>query len=107
MATATAYPHIEVDDTGMPFIRGTRFKVTQIVLDRLAYHWDADEIQRQHPTLNLSQIYSALAYYYDHQAEMDALIEQRSHDVEDIRQRLPLSPLRAKLKAAKQQRGRA
>ena len=34
MRTATAYPHVELDETGMPYVRGTRFKVVQIVLDQ-------------------------------------------------------------------------
>ena len=75
MATVT-YPHIELRDDGVPIISGTRMKVVQIVLDKLAHGWDAEEIQRQYPQWNLSlgQIHSALAYYYDHQAEFDRQI---------------------------------
>ena len=69
------------------------------VVDRLAHHWDADEIQRQHPHLSLAQIYSALAYYYDHQAEMDQAIEASLQRVEAIQAALGESPIRAKLKA--------
>jgi uncharacterized protein (DUF433 family) len=107
MSTATTYPHIEVDASGMPYIRGTRFKVVHIILDRLAYHWDADEIQRQHPQLTLAQIYSALAYYYDHQPQMDELIERRAQRADDLIAALPPSPVRAKLQAIKRQRGRS
>ena len=105
MRTATGYPHIEVDETGMPHIGDTRFKVVQIVMDRLAYHWDADEIQRQHPHLTLGQVHSALAYYYDHEAEMDELIERRRREAQEILASLPESPVRAKLQAIKRQRG--
>ena len=104
MTTGTTYPHIEVDASGMPFIRGTRFKVITIVLDRLAYHWDADEIQRQHPRLSLAQIYNALAYYYDNQSEMDDLIARRTREADAIIASLPPSPARAKLQAIKRQR---
>jgi uncharacterized protein (DUF433 family) len=107
MATATAYPHIELDQSGMPYVRGTRTKVIEIVLDRLAHHWDADEIRRQHPHLTLAQIYNALAYYHEPEAEIDRLIEERAARAADILARLPASPLRAKLQAAKRQRGRA
>jgi hypothetical protein len=58
MATV-AYPHIDCTRDGGPFVAGTQTKVVEVVLDRLAYHWDADEIHRQHPHLSLSQIYSA------------------------------------------------
>jgi uncharacterized protein (DUF433 family) len=83
----------------VPYIAGTQTKVIEVVLDRLAYHWDADEIHRQHPHLSLGQIYSALAYYYDHQAEMDREIEDQLRQVEQIKASLGESPVRLKLKA--------
>lgn len=98
MATVT-YPHIEFDAQGVPYLAGTRTKVVEVVLDRLAYHWDADAIQRQHPHLNLGQIYSALGYYYDHQTEMDQAIDAGLQRVEAIRSSVGESPIRAKLKA--------
>ena len=50
---------------------GTKTKVIEVVLDRLAHRWDVDEIHHQHPHLTRGQICSALAYYYDHQDELD------------------------------------
>ncbi len=94
-----AYPHIEFDRQGVPFVSDTSTKVVEIVLDRLAYHWDADEIRRQHPHLSLAQIYSALAYYHDHQDEMDRDIEARLERVQKTRADLGESPVRVKLKA--------
>ena len=94
-----SYAHIEVTPQGVPYIAGTQTKVIEGVLDRLAYHWDADEIHRQHPHLSLSQIYSALAYYYDHQAEMDHEIDQQLRQVGQIKASLGESPIRLKLKA--------
>jgi hypothetical protein len=70
-----------------------------VVLDRLAYHWDADEIHRQHPPLSLGQIYSALAYYYDHQAAMDRDIDGQLLEVEKIKKNLGESSIRPKLRA--------
>ena len=75
---ATAYRHIETTPEGVPTISGTTIKVVEIAMDRLAHDWDADEIGRQHPGLSLSQIHSALAYYYDHQAELDAQIDRET-----------------------------
>ena len=103
--TATAYPHVELDETGLPYIRGTRFKVVQIVLDRLAYDWHAEEIQKQHPQLSLGQIHSALAYYYDHRSEMDALIDRRARKADELLAANPPSQLRVKLQAIKRQPG--
>jgi uncharacterized protein (DUF433 family) len=98
MATVT-YAHVEVTAEGVPYIAGTQTKVVEVILDRLAYHWDTDEIHRQHPHLTLSQIYSALAYYYDHQAEMDREIDKQLLEVEKIRKSLGESSIRLKLKA--------
>lgn len=96
---ATAYPHINVTSDGMPYLKGTQTKVIEVVLDHLAYDWDAGEIQRQHPYLSLGQIHSALAYYYDHQEEMDQAIEEQLQQVAAIKARLGESPLRHKLKS--------
>ena len=101
MATVT-YAHIEFIPNGVPYIAGTQTKVVEIALDRLAYHWDADEIHRQHPHLSLGQIYSALAYYHDHQAEMDREIDEQLLEVEKIKKMprmKPKSPMRLTMKA--------
>src|SRR3990172_5337918 len=93
------YPHIEVRSPGVPYVAGTQTKVVEIALDRIAHHWDADEIQRQHPHLSLGQIYAALAYYFDHQRELDEQIEEQVRSVEQSRAAAGESPVRAKLRA--------
>jgi uncharacterized protein (DUF433 family) len=93
-----SYPHIEISHEGVPVLAGTRTKVIEIALDRIAHHWDADEIQRQHPHLSLGQIYSALSYYYDHRAELDRDIQNRLERVRRIQDELGESPLAAKLR---------
>jgi uncharacterized protein (DUF433 family) len=98
MSTVT-YAHIEVDPWGVPIVAGTRTKVVEVVLDHLAHGSGAEEIHRQFPSLSLGQIHSALAYYYDHQAEMDADIQRRLGSVERIKSELGEGPLRRKLKS--------
>jgi uncharacterized protein (DUF433 family) len=97
MSTVT-YAHIEVDSCGVPMVAGTLTKVVEVVLDHLAHGSDAQEIHRQFPSLSLGQIHSALAYYYDHQAEMDEDIERRLGNVERLRSELGEGPLRRQLK---------
>ncbi len=70
----------------------------QVALDHIAYRWSADDIHRNHPYLTLAQIHSALAYYYDHQQEIDEEIEAGLRTVEQIRADLGESPLRFKLR---------
>ena len=97
MATVP-YPHIELDSDGVPILAGTVTKVVEIVLDRLAYHWDADEIQRQHPHLTLAQVYAALGYDYEHQPALDQDIESRLRRAQATRENLGESSLRLRLK---------
>jgi hypothetical protein len=74
----------------------------EIILDHLAHGSDAREINREFPHLALGQIHSALAYYYDHQAEMDEDIARRIRKVDEIKadldRRQGPSPIRLKLK---------
>ncbi len=97
--SALAYAHVELSSDGVPLIEGTTTKVIEVALDRLAHHWDADKIQRQYPHLSLAQIYGALAYYYDHEEELNRDIELRLSTVESIRQRRLNPALQAKLRA--------
>ena len=98
---AVTYPHLTVDQSGVATIAGTTTKVVEIALDRIAHHWDADEIQRQHPHLSLPQIYTALAYYYDHQTELDALIATQLDRIAVLRKQTENLDLRRKLLASK------
>jgi uncharacterized protein (DUF433 family) len=98
MSAPTSYPHIEKRPDGKMWLTGTQTKVIEVALDRLAHHWDADEIQRQHPNLTLGQIHSCLAFYYDHQDEMDRIVEEQLREVEHLRGPAGDSVLRAKLK---------
>jgi uncharacterized protein (DUF433 family) len=99
MSSPTDYPHLERRADGKLWLIGTQTKMIEVVLDRLAHHWDADEIQRQHPHLTLGQIYSCLAYYYDHKDEVDQIIDQQLQAVQHLRSQQGESALRTKMKA--------
>lgn len=100
MATVD-YPHISLDAGSVPMVTGTQTKVVEIVLDHLAHGSDAEKIQHQFPYLTLGQIHSALAYYYDHQSELNQDIARRLHAVDEIQSRLGDSALARKLRALK------
>lgn len=74
MAVHVVHPHVtQVEGIlgGKPVISGTRTPVRSIV----AYHrmgQTPEEIQVKLPHLSLAQIYDALSFYYDQQAEIDA-----------------------------------
>ena len=99
MAVAeTRYEHIILDEKNIPIIAGTTMKVIELVLDSKAYGWSPEELHFQHPYLSLGQIHSALAYYWDHQEELDRDIEQRLDFVEHVEKTQQSFPLKARLK---------
>ena len=85
MLTKSTYEHIVIDERGIPAIAGTNTKVVELILDKVAYGWSAEEIHFQHPHLSLGQIHSALAYYWDHREALEAEIEQRLERMERLR----------------------
>jgi uncharacterized protein (DUF433 family) len=97
--TAVLTSHIVLDDQGRPWIEGTTTKVIEVILDWLAYGWSPDEIHRQHPYLPLAKIHGAFAFYYDHQAEIDAEIERQEQEFGQLKSQTSDSPLRKRLKS--------
>jgi hypothetical protein len=73
-------------------------KVTELVLAQAAYGWSAEELHIQFSHLTLGQIYSALAYYWDHREELDGNIERRLEKVNQIQKENPESSLIDRLK---------
>lgn len=76
-ATATDYKHVEINDNGMPVITGTTMKVVELVASHLTYGWSPEKLHFQYPHVALGQIYSALAYYWDHKEALDADMQHR------------------------------
>ena len=99
MLAQTRYEHIVLDDARVPYIVGTTMKVVELVLAQIAYGWSPEELHLQFPHLTLGQIHSALAYYWDHQAEFDRDIEQRHEAVMELQRAAGQTPLARRLKA--------
>ncbi len=95
----TPYEHIELDEKGTPVIAGTTMKVVELVVEKLAHGWSAEELYFQHPYLTLGQIYSALAYYADHQSEIERDIENRLELSIRLEKETGASPLIGRLKS--------
>jgi uncharacterized protein (DUF433 family) len=60
---------------GKPRIDGHRITVKHIVLEHQRGAMGPDEIVSAHPSLTLSDVYAALAYYFDNHAQIDADIK--------------------------------
>jgi uncharacterized protein (DUF433 family) len=70
---------------GNPHILGHRIKVKHVAVWHEQMGMTATEIVATYPTLTLSQVHAALAYYYDHRGEIQAEIEEERRFVEELR----------------------
>lgn len=98
MLVDTRYEHVALNEDGVPVIRGTTMKVQELVAERLAWGWSPEEMLLNHPYLTLGQIFSALAYYADHEEEIEAAITADVELMDELRQKAKPSPLVARLK---------
>lgn len=83
--------HIETSPDvagGKPRIAGHRITVQNIVIWHEWMGLSADEIAVEY-NLTLSEVYAALAYYYDHRAEIDESIRTDNAFVEQVRRMTP------------------
>jgi len=90
--------HIEVTPGvagGKPRIAGHRITVQNVVVWHERIGLSADEIATEYG-LSLSDVYAALAYYYDHREEIDRAMRADEEFIAALRKRTP-SNLRAKL----------
>lgn len=98
-SVTTPYEHIVVDENGVAVVADSRMKVAQLVSEVMAYGWSPEELHFQHPHLSMGQIHSALAYYWDHQKEIDQQIEFDLQYADSMRRAAVETPLVARLKA--------
>ena len=88
-----AYPHIITNPRiagGAPVIQGTRVAVRAIA----GYYQlglSVDEILQSLPHLTQSQVHAALAFYFDHQPEIDRDLSHNA-DVDYWRKQVKASP---------------
>ena len=100
MPAIEAIKHISPDASGVAWITGKQVKVVEIVQDHLAYGWSAEAIHEQHPGLSLAEIHSALAFYYDHPAEIENQMARLGEDLEKLRATTGESSLQKRLRAS-------
>jgi uncharacterized protein (DUF433 family) len=84
---------------GRPRIAGTRITVADMALMRLKMSLSLEEIAGAYD-LPLAAVYAAMAYYFDHRAEIDQSTAQDDAFMQNLRQRYP-SKVQAKLDEAR------
>lgn len=91
--TATKFEQAYVDfHHGGYWVAGTR-----VSLDSIVYRWrecpSPETIQKRFPVLQLAQVYGAIAYYLDHQTEIDEYLlrseEEEPVFAQQLRQQYP------------------
>lgn len=96
---ALEYPHIKHTAGDVARLeRLPRIRVAMIAMDHVGRGWSGEEILRQYPHLTPAEVHSALAYYYDHSAEIDAELAEELREVESMAAEAP-SPFRLRLLA--------
>ena len=92
--------HITVDEKGVARIAGTRMKVINLVMDRMANGCTPEQLHEWYPHVSLAQICAALTYYYDHQSELDAQIRESIEYADRMRAEAGPSPVVERLRKA-------
>jgi uncharacterized protein (DUF433 family) len=95
---------IEIDERGVAWISDTKVKVIEIALDKLVHGSSPEEIHFQYPHLSLAQVYAALAYYYEHQNELDSDIQRRWQEVNALAALEANTPLQQRLRELRRTR---
>ena len=81
---------------GKPRIAGHRIRVMDIVVWHEKRGFSPDEIVEMYPGISLADVHAALAYYFDHRAEIEADFQREADAVAEMKTRYP-SKLRDKL----------
>jgi uncharacterized protein (DUF433 family) len=83
---------------GKPHITGHRIKVQDVAVWHERLGQSPEEIVATYPTVDLAQVYAALAYYHAHRPEIDADIRADEELVTRLRSAAGQSPLERKLR---------
>lgn len=75
---------------GQPIIAGTNIRVSDLVASHLYRGQSPDDLAVNF-ALNLGQVYAALAYYYDHKADMDEKMRAEAAEAEQLLSELEAS----------------
>lgn len=98
--------HIEiVEGAGGPKARiaGHRIRVQDVVIWHEKLGMSPDEIVHDYPTITMADVHAALAYYWDHRAEIERRISDDDAFVSQMKKLYP-GPLKKKLERLQRDR---
>ncbi len=82
---------------GKPCVKGTRIRVWDIYVLHEQQGRSADEVISSFPQLSLGDVHAALAYYFDHKAEIDAQMKAADEFVEMLKAATGPGPMAMKI----------
>lgn len=74
-----------VDPDGVVRVGGTRVTLDTVV-NVFQQGTTAEEIVHRYPSLKLADVYATIAFYLNHQQEVEAYLKQRQQEAQSIRQ---------------------
>ncbi len=74
---------------GYPHILGHRIKVKHVAVWHEQQGMSPAEIVEVYPTIRLAQVHAALAYFYDHRAEIEAEMAEEDRIYEELKAKQP------------------
>ncbi len=85
---------------GYPHILGHRIKVKHVAVWHEQRGMSPAEIVEAYPTITLAQVHAALAYFYDHRAEIEAEMAEEDRMYEELKAKQPSVLEKAKARKA-------
>src|SRR6266404_1871217 len=83
---------------GRPRIDGHRITVADVAIWHERMGMSPDEIVSAYPSITLSDVHAALAYYFENRERIDADIQEGERFVEEMKAKAPPSLLQEKLR---------
>src|SRR5580693_1854022 len=83
---------------GRPRIDGHRITVADVAIWHERMGLSPDEIVSSHPSVSLSDVHAALAYYFEHRERIDADILEGERFVAEMKAKAPPSLVQQKLR---------
>jgi uncharacterized protein (DUF433 family) len=74
---------------GKPHVLGHRIKVKHVAIWHEHQGMTPAEIVATYPTITLAQVHAALAYFYDHRAEIEAEMAEEDRICEELKATQP------------------
>jgi uncharacterized protein (DUF433 family) len=78
-------PPIETNADGVMLVGNTRVTLDTVVT-AFEYGATAEEIVHRYPSLKLADVYAVIAFYLNHQQEIEIYLQQRNQQAQVIRQ---------------------